>query len=55
MQSTKAISVSSKSKRSSAYDKHFEQNLIDNNIYPEAYEHLDDRITLEPNNLEDII
>ena len=54
-QSTKATTVSSKSKRSSAYDKDFEQKLIDNNIYPEAYAYPDDRSTPEPNNLENIV
>ncbi|KAM3441687.1 hypothetical protein MY4824_001465 [Beauveria thailandica] len=53
-QSTKATSVS-KGKRSSAYNKDFEQNLIDHSIYPEGYEHTDDRSTPEPNNLDDII
>ncbi|TWU71214.1 hypothetical protein ED733_000263 [Metarhizium rileyi] len=54
-QSTKATSVSFKSKRSSAYTKNFEQDLIDNKIYPEGYEHPADRSTPEPNNLDDII
>ncbi len=55
-QSTKATSVSSKaSKRSSAYDKDFEQNLIDHSIYLEGYDHTDDRSTPEPNNLDDLV
>jgi hypothetical protein len=54
-QSTKPTSLSSKAKRSSAYDKDFEQNLVDHNIYPEGYEHTDDRSTPEPNNLDDIV
>lgn len=54
-QSTKATSVSSKGKRSSAYGKDFEQSLIDHGIYPEGYEHNDDRATPEPKNLDDIV
>ncbi|KAJ3494995.1 hypothetical protein NLG97_g3708 [Lecanicillium saksenae] len=54
-QSTKATSVSSKAKRSSAYDKDFEQNLIDYNIYPKGYEYPDDDSIPEPNNLDDIV
>ncbi|KAJ3499414.1 hypothetical protein NLG97_g349 [Lecanicillium saksenae] len=53
--STKATSVSSRAKRSSAYDKDFEQNLIDHDIYPEGFEHTDGRSTPEPNNLDDIV
>ncbi|GAB0139110.1 hypothetical protein EsDP_00007325 [Epichloe bromicola] len=53
--STKATSVSSKSKRSSAYDKDFEQNLVDNRIYPKGYEYPDDDSIPEPRNLDDIV
>ncbi|OAA58132.1 hypothetical protein LEL_10897 [Akanthomyces lecanii RCEF 1005] len=53
-QSTKATTVSSKGKRSSAYDKDFEQNLIDHGIYPEGFEHTDGRSTPEPDNLGEI-
>lgn len=53
--STKATSVSSRAKRSSAYDKDFEQNLIDHNIYPKGYEYPDDDSIPEPNNLDDIV
>lgn len=52
--STKATTISSKAKRSSAYDKDFEQKLLDNNVYPEGFEHAD-RTTPEPNNLDGII
>lgn len=54
-QSTKATSVSSKSKRSSAYDKNFEQNLVDNRIYPKGYEYPDGDSIPEPRNLDDIV
>lgn len=54
-QSTKTASVSSKSKRSSAYDKDFEQNLVDNGIYPKGYEYPDDDSIPEPRNLDDIV
>ncbi|KAM3499050.1 hypothetical protein MY11210_009638 [Beauveria gryllotalpidicola] len=53
-QSTKATTVSSRAKRSSAYDKDFEQNLIDHGIYPEGFEHTDGRSTPEPENLDNI-
>ncbi|KAK8142574.1 hypothetical protein G3M48_008555 [Beauveria asiatica] len=53
--STKATSVSSRAKRSSAYDKDFEQNLIDHNIYPKGYEYPDDNSIPEPSNLDDIV
>lgn len=52
--STKATIISSKAKRSSAYDRDFEQKLVDNNVYPEGFEHAD-RTTPEPNNLDGII
>ncbi|TWU72058.1 hypothetical protein ED733_002927 [Metarhizium rileyi] len=54
-QSTKATIISSKAKRSSAYNKDFEQNLIDHGIYPEGFEHTDGRLTPEPDNSDDII
>lgn len=54
-QSTKATSVSSKGKRSSAYGRDFEQNLIDHGIYPKGYEYPDDESIPEPSNLEDIV
>ncbi|KAF1739594.1 hypothetical protein CRV24_001530 [Beauveria bassiana] len=54
-QSTKATSVSSKGKRSSAYDKDFEQNLIDHKIFPKGYEYPDDDSIPEPSNLDDIV
>ncbi|KAM3447380.1 hypothetical protein MY3296_008775 [Beauveria thailandica] len=53
--STKATSVSSRAKRSSAYDKDFEQNLIDHNIYPKGYEYPNDNSIPEPSNLDDIV
>ncbi|KAM3566334.1 hypothetical protein ARSEF4850_000747 [Beauveria asiatica] len=50
-QSTKSKKV----KRSSAYDKGFEQNLIDHSIYPQGFRY-SDHVDLipEPSNLEDI-
>ncbi|TWU70694.1 hypothetical protein ED733_001576 [Metarhizium rileyi] len=54
-QSTKATTISSKSKQSSAYDKDFEQHLIDHGIYPAGFRHTDERLTPKPNNLDDII
>lgn len=52
--STKATSVSSRSKRSSAYDSNFEQHLIDHNIYPLLYDFPDDRRPPKPANWEEI-
>lgn len=54
-QSTKATTVSSRGRRSSAYDKDFEQNLVDHGIYPEGFEHIDKPSTPEPDNLDDIV
>ncbi|TQV90119.1 hypothetical protein IF1G_11228 [Cordyceps javanica] len=54
-QSTKATSVTSKAKRSSAYDKDFEQNLIDHNIYPKGYEYPDNDSIPEPSNMDAIV
>ncbi|KAF3768372.1 hypothetical protein M406DRAFT_272867, partial [Cryphonectria parasitica EP155] len=53
-QSTKPTTVTSKSRRSSAYDANFEQHLIDNNIYPPLYDFPDDREPPEPANWEEI-
>ncbi|KAM7210664.1 hypothetical protein V8F06_013947 [Rhypophila decipiens] len=52
--STKATSVSSKAKRSSAYDNDFEQHLIDHNVYLEGYEYTGDRQTPEPGNMDEV-
>ncbi len=53
-QSTKATTVSSKSRRSSAYDANFEQHLIDHNIYPPLYDFPDDRTPPKPANWAEI-
>ncbi|TWU72053.1 hypothetical protein ED733_002746 [Metarhizium rileyi] len=44
-QSEKATSVSSRSRRSSAYDDNFERHLFHHNMYPEGYEYPDGRST----------
>jgi hypothetical protein len=49
-----ATSASSKTRKSSAYDKDFEQHYIDNRIYPEGYEYSDDRQTPEPGDLDEL-
>jgi len=41
-------SADSKTKRSSAYDKDFEQHLVDHHIYVEGYDYPDGRMTPEP-------
>ncbi|KAH8821755.1 hypothetical protein F5884DRAFT_101721 [Xylogone sp. PMI_703] len=40
--------------KSSAYDRNFEQLLIDHSIYPEGCDYLYDRAALEPGNFEEI-
>ncbi len=44
--------ISSKTRKSSAYDPDFEQHLIDHGVYPEGYD--DDEGLEEPANLEEI-
>ncbi|OAA36066.1 hypothetical protein NOR_07672 [Metarhizium rileyi] len=53
-QSTRATGVSSRSGRSSAYDKGFQQHLIDYGIYPNGYKAGDGRPTFEPSDLDNI-
>ncbi|KAL7792574.1 hypothetical protein V8C37DRAFT_402301 [Trichoderma ceciliae] len=53
-QSTKPTTVSSKGKRSSAYDVNFEQHCIDHNIYPPFYKFTDGRRPPKPLNFEEI-
>lgn len=53
-QSTRPTTVSSKSRRSSAYDANFDQLLIDHNIYPPLYEFPGGHISPEPAKLEEI-
>jgi hypothetical protein len=52
-QSTPPTGTSTKSKRSSAYDKDFEQHLIDYHIYPESYDFPGRESTPEPANHND--
>ena len=52
--STNATTIASGSKRSSAKDGNFGQHLIDHNIYPPLYDFPDDRLTPEPDNLDDL-
>ncbi|KAI1196243.1 hypothetical protein F5X97DRAFT_334767 [Nemania serpens] len=49
-QSTLATGNSTRSKRSSVYDKDFEQHLIDHNVYPKGYIYPDRELTPEPGN-----
>ncbi|KAK5651101.1 hypothetical protein OQA88_13283 [Cercophora sp. LCS_1] len=51
--STKATTISSKARRSSAYDDDFEQHLLDYDVYPEGYEYANDRQTPEPGNMDE--
>ncbi|KAM0417372.1 hypothetical protein ACHAPT_012606 [Fusarium lateritium] len=53
-QSTKATTVNTGSRKSSAYDDNFEQHLIDNDIYPEGHEYPENRATPQPSDLDQI-
>lgn len=55
IQNIYATSLPSKTPRKpSAYDKNFEQHLIDHNIYLEGYEYPEGRRTPEPSNIDQI-
>jgi hypothetical protein len=45
--------TSNSSRRSSAYDKDFEQHYIDHRVYPKGYEYPEDRQAPEPGGLDD--
>ena len=49
-----AKTTTSKTKKTSPYDPNFEQNLIDNCIYPSHYDFPNDRVPPKPNNWKDI-
>ncbi|KAK0631002.1 hypothetical protein B0T17DRAFT_616584 [Bombardia bombarda] len=51
--STTATTISSKVRRSSAYDNDFEQHLVDYDVYPEGYEYTNNRQTPEPGNMDE--
>ena len=46
--------TTSKTKKTSPYDPNFEQNLVDNRIYPSHYDFPDDRVPPKPDNWKDI-
>lgn len=50
-----AKTTTSKTKKTSPYDPNFEQNLIDNGIYPDDYDFPDDRDPPRPNNENEIL
>ena len=50
-----AKTTTSKTKKTSPYDPNFEQNLIDNNIYPDDYDFPDGRSPPRPNNENEIL
>lgn len=50
-----AKTSTSKTKKTSSYDFNFEQNLIDNGIYPDDYDFPDSRDTPRPNNGNEIL
>jgi hypothetical protein len=41
-------------KSSGPYSRNFQQKLINDGVYPDEYEYPNDRVSLEPNNLEEI-
>jgi hypothetical protein len=41
-------------KKTPAWDKNFEQNIINENIFPEGYEYPNDQLTPEPDNEEEV-
>ena len=49
-----AKTTTSKTKKTSTYDHNFEQNLIDNNLYPSHYDFPDNRVPPKPNNWKEI-
>jgi len=50
-----ARTTTSKTKKTSPYDPNFEQNLIDNSIYPDDYDFPDGRDPSRPNNENEIL
>lgn len=51
---THSKTTTSKTKKTSPYDPNFEQNLIDNHIYPSHYDFPGDRVAPNPDNWKDI-
>ena len=51
--STRPTTNTTRTKSTGAYDRAFHQHLVDNGVYPNAYEYLDGSVS-EPNNLEDL-
>ncbi|KAF2872951.1 hypothetical protein BDV95DRAFT_627773 [Massariosphaeria phaeospora] len=52
--STRPTTNTLNSKSTGVYDRVFQQKLIDNAVYPDAYEYPDGSIPAEPSNLEDL-
>ena len=52
--STRPTTNTTGTKSTGVYDRDFQQHLIDNGIYPDAYEYPDGSVSAEPNNLEDL-
>ncbi|KAL9123877.1 MAG: hypothetical protein Q9217_006736 [Psora testacea] len=50
-----AKTTTSKTKKTSPYDPNFEQNLIDNSVYPDDYDFPDGRDPPKPNNENEIL
>ncbi|KAF2272254.1 uncharacterized protein EI97DRAFT_386272 [Westerdykella ornata] len=52
--STKPTTNMSKTKSTGVYDRDFHQHLVDNAIYPDAYEYSNGSVPAKPNNWEDL-
>lgn len=48
--SSKLTTNTTKTKTTDVYDRDFQQNLSDHDIYPNEYEYLDDRMSSESKN-----
>lgn len=55
LEDSTAKTTTSKTKKTSPYDPNFEQNLIDNGIYPDDYDFPDGRDPPRPNNENEIL
>src|SRR5437667_1360819 len=51
---SKSTPKTTTTRKSSAYNRNFEQNLIDHSIYPDEYDYPDNHVPPEPNNWEEI-
>ncbi|KAL5373608.1 hypothetical protein PMIN06_012488 [Paraphaeosphaeria minitans] len=52
--STRPTTNTTRTKSTGVYDRAFHQHLVDNGVYPDAYESPDGSVSADPNNLEDL-